>query len=108
MLIYFLGLASSALEVLYTEQSYWKRQRIWVDPLKIGQTAGMQKAFSVFKKKKEKEKEKEKEKKRGRSSSELKEEEEEEEEGGGGGGGEKESRRRWLKYMMTANDGWRY
>jgi hypothetical protein len=59
-----------------------------VDPLKIGQVAGVQKAFSVFsKKKKEKKGEKE-------------EEEEEIEKG--------EARRKWLQVMMTRPDGWRY
>ena len=56
--------------------------------MKIGQTAGMQKAISVFSKK-----EKKKEKK-------MREEEEEEEDGDS-------SRRKWLKFMMTAPDGWR-
>jgi hypothetical protein len=56
--------------------------------------AGVKKAMNVFsKKKKDKDKEK-----RGKE-----EEEEEESERG-----DSESRRKWLKVMMTAGDGWRY
>ena len=61
----------------------------------ILQVAGVKKAMNVFSKKK---KEKEKDKK-------GKEEEEEEE---GEKGGDSESRRKWLKVMMTNADGWRY
>ena len=60
----------------------------------IPQVAGVKKAMNVFSKKK---KEKEKDKK-------GKEEEEEE----GEKGGDSESRRKWLKVMMTNADGWRY
>jgi hypothetical protein len=76
-----------------------------VDPLKIGQPATMQKAFRVFSlKKKDKKDKKEKKKEKGNDVEEGREEDIEEEEGGG----EMEKRRRWLKYMMTAPDGWRY
>uniref|UniRef100_A0A7S4K8A7 Phospholipid:diacylglycerol acyltransferase n=1 Tax=Paramoeba aestuarina TaxID=180227 RepID=A0A7S4K8A7_9EUKA len=82
------GLASSALEAWYTEQGIWKRSRVWIDPMKIGQTAGMQKFSNKFTSKKKK-------------SKDLKEDEEEEEEEGRGG------RRKWLHMMMPSpTDGW--
>ena len=70
----------------HTHTGIWQRSRVWVDPLKIGQMAGMQKGMDVFAKRK-------KEKK-------SKEDEDDDD--------NDMTRRRWLKVMMTANDGWRY
>ena len=46
----FPGLASSALECLQTPQKEWHRERVWIDPFKIGKLAAMQKISDKFNK----------------------------------------------------------
>lgn len=65
------GLASSALEAWETPKSAWLRERVWVDPFKIGQTAITMKLsnkLSSKKKKKEATKPKSKRKRRQKRS----------------------------------------
>jgi hypothetical protein len=42
------GLASSALEAIVTDEREWKRERVWIDPFKIGKLAVLEKVAKVF------------------------------------------------------------
>eukprot|EP00211_Chloroparvula_japonica_P000658 CAMPEP_0119157688 /NCGR_PEP_ID=MMETSP1310-20130426/52882_1 /TAXON_ID=464262 /ORGANISM="Genus nov. species nov., Strain RCC2339" /LENGTH=1683 /DNA_ID=CAMNT_0007150307 /DNA_START=39 /DNA_END=5090 /DNA_ORIENTATION=+ len=95
------GLASSALEAWYTQEGKWRRSRVWVDPLKIGQTAGMQKALSVFSSSKKK-----KDKKFGHSAEHSSQTSVLDDDDESMQRTSSDSRRKWLNMMMPAPDGW--
>ena len=83
------GLASSALECWTTYKGTWKRERVWVDPFKIGKAAALQKIANRVNKKKVK------------HTSKLETEDDDD---------DKnvvipKDERRWLKHIMTAADG---
>mmetsp|Transcript_19419 Transcript_19419/g.54554 ORF Transcript_19419/g.54554 Transcript_19419/m.54554 type:complete len:1295 (+) Transcript_19419:74-3958(+) len=87
------GLASSALEAWTTEKGAWRRERVWVDPMKIGNLAVMEKIFTMPKISKKDSREAKEGSSKGKSRE-------------AGSGEEEEVRRFWLKHMTTAKDGY--
>mmetsp|Transcript_31741 Transcript_31741/g.49648 ORF Transcript_31741/g.49648 Transcript_31741/m.49648 type:complete len:702 (-) Transcript_31741:47-2152(-) len=91
------GLASTALEAWSTDKAAWMRERVWIDPFKIGKMAVFEKVSQRFAKKETKKKPK----KGGRESvSEHHLEQHDEDEDT-----DEEFRRKWLQHMVLAEDG---